>query len=66
MVLLVQTGSAAVVGDASLEGTGAVVVEQLGRAEEGLLDLPVVLFGTDGEFEVFFGDRVPVLQNSQG
>ena len=66
MVLLVQTGSAAVVGEASLEGAGTVVVEEVGRVEEGLLDLPVVLFGADGEFEVFFGDRVPVLQNCPG
>jgi hypothetical protein len=37
-----------------------------GAGEEGFLagDVPVVLFGADGEFEVFFGDGVPVLSQN--
>ena len=30
--------------------------------EEGLLDLPVVLLGTDAEFEILFGDVIPELR----
>lgn len=63
--MLIQTTPAPVVGDASpcsFEDAGSSVVHRGGRIrEEVLLDVPVVLFGANGEFEVFFGDRVPVL-----
>ncbi len=47
-------------------GLVVVVVEVVvggggGGGEEGLLDFPVVLFGAHAEFEVFFGDGIPVL-----
>lgn len=34
--------------------------------EESLFDFPVVLFGADGEFQVFFGDGVPILEGRSG
>lgn len=66
VVLLIQTASAAIVGGASLKDAGAPVVDDLGRTQQAFLDFPVVLFGADGEFEVFLGDRVPVLQSRPG
>ena len=33
-------------------------------SSEKFFDFPVVGLGTDAEFEVFLGDRIPVLLNS--
>jgi hypothetical protein len=42
-----------------VQGVSAVVFR------EEFFDFPVILLGTDGEFEIFAGDGIPVLTQYQ-
>lgn len=77
--LLIETTPTAILGgtatlkptdSSSFVGTGAAVIGwHVGGGEERIFlasYFPVVLFGADGEFEVFLGDGIPVLWKSIG
>lgn len=57
LLLLLEMAVASVVVVGGGGGGGVVIVVVV-----GFDDFPVVLFGANGEFEVFFGDGIPVLR----
>lgn len=53
--------AARIVGAALVDALSPFQAEAMRLVEQRLFDVPIALFGTHREFEVFARDRVPVL-----